>query len=316
MKKISSKTGDLVELKNTVSLLQNFTGFIKINDGMLFYRDSKLIFSIYHYEEADVRTILRNLPEIFSIEIYGCSDDELDELIQKELNKKHNDEVKKVITASSKKLTKNNIKNSSNDNSIVINGYSDLQKYLGTGIYIVHLKPKRYKTDEGVIVFKNGEEFSATYKSKNKNLEGKKALGKIKTIFAVSEVSAYIKKISINSFNKFLNDYPNSLLKSYISFDELIKKIKEKEFKLIKNDSLANVLTENPSLIEIDNSMYIVSNEKKPLYAFFEEYDGDKSYRHIKNFCIFNDIEFKIYLLNEEEFKLSKEFRENILRAL
>jgi len=55
-----------------------------------------------------------------------------------------------------------------------------------------------------------------------------------KNHFAVSEVSAYIKKISINSFNKFLNDYLSSLLKSYISFDELIKKIKEKEFKLIK----------------------------------------------------------------------------------
>jgi len=42
----------------------------------------------------------------------------------------------------------------------------------------MHLKSKCYKTDEGVIVFKNGEEFSATYKSKNKILEGKKHLGK------------------------------------------------------------------------------------------------------------------------------------------
>jgi hypothetical protein len=281
---------------------------------MLFYRDSKLIFSIYHYKEADVRTILKNLPDTFSIEVYECSDEELNNLIQKELNK--NDEVKKVITTSSKKVLTNNYASDISNNSMLITKYSDLQKYIGTGIYMVNLKPKRYKTDEGVIVFKNGEELCATYKSKNKNLEGKKALGKIKTVFAVSEVLINIKKLSTNSFDKFLNDYPSSLLKTFVSFDELIGRIKRKKYKLIKNDSLANVLTKIPALIEINSSMYIVSNEKKPIYAFFEEYDGDKSYRHIKNFCIFNDIEFKIYPLNEEEFKLFKEFRENKIRAI
>jgi len=314
MKKINSKTGDLLELKNTISLLHDFTGFIKLNNGMLFYKDSKLIFSIYHYKEADVRTILRNLPDTFSIEVYECSDEELNNIIQKELSK--NDEVKKVITTNPKKGLPNNNTNNISNNGIPITKYSDLQKYIGTDIYMVNLKPKRYKTDEGIIVFENGEELCAIYKSKNKNLEGKKALGKIKTVFAVSEVLINIKNLSTNSLDKFLNDYPNSLLKTYISFDELIRKIKRKKYKLIKNDSLANVLTKIPALIEIDNSMYIVSNEKKPVYAFFEGYDGDKSYRHIKNFCIFNDIEFKIYPLSEEEFKLFKEFRKNKIKTI
>ena len=314
MKKISSKTGDLRELKNTVSLLQNFTGFIKINKGVLFYKDSKLIFSIYHHKTADVRTILKNLPKVFSIEIYECLDEELGDLIQNELNK--NDEVKKVTTMSSKKPDKNNNAKNNSNNFIPLINYSDLQKYIGMGIYVVHLKPKRYKSDDGIIVFKNGEELSAIYISKNKTLEGKKALGKIKTIFAVSEVSASIKKISSNLFNKYLNEYPNSLLKTFVSFDELIGKIKRKKYKLIKNDALANVLTKIPALIEIDNRMYIISNEKKPVYAFFEEYNGDKSYRYIKNFCIFNDIEFKIYPLNEDELKLFKEFRENKIKTI
>ena len=322
MKKIYSKTGDLLDLKNIISILKNFTGFIKIDNGKLFYRDSKLILSTYFYEESDIKTILKNLPEIFSIEVYECLDNELNELIKYELNKKNRDvDNPSTIVKNSKKMPSTATTTNKDFNGISVSNYLDLQKYIGKGIYRVYLKPKRYKTDEGTIVFKNGEEFCAIYLSKNKIFEGKKALGKIKTIFAVSDVSISITKISSNSFDKFLNTYPNSLLKTYISFDKLISNIKRKQFKLIKNDSLANILTKTPSLIEIDNNdnndkMYIVSNEKKPIYAFFEEYDGDKAYRYIKNFCIFNDIEFKIYPLDESEFKLFKEFRENKIKLI
>lgn len=322
MKKIYSKTGDLLELKNTISILKNFTGFIKIDNGKLFYRDSKLILSTYFCEESDIKTILKNLPEIFSIEVYECLDNELNELIRYELNKKNRDvDNPSTIIKNSKKMTSTATTTNRDFNGISVSNYLDLQKYIGKGIYRVYLKPKRYKSDEGTIVFKNGEELCAIYLSKNKILEGKKALGKIKTIFAVSDVSISITKISSNLFNNFLNTYPNSLLKTYISFDKLISTIKRKKFKLVKNDSLANILTKTPSLIEIDNNdnndkMYIVSNEKKPIYAFFEEYDGDKAYRYIKNFCIFNDIEFKIYPLDECEFKLFKEFRENKIKLM
>jgi hypothetical protein len=43
--------------------------------------------------------------------------------------------------------------------------------------------------------------------------------------------------------------------------------------------------------------------------AFLENYDGDKAYRMIKNFCILNNTVFKIYELTEDEFKNIKEFK-------
>ncbi len=339
MRQISVRTGNLLDLKDTISQLHNFTGFIKLNNSMLFYKDSKLINSTHDGFSADLKFILRKLPDKFIIEIYECTDEELDALIGTTSNNINNNinNINNIDahdfrnnTTNNDSLTNNVSSNNANNSvpnveDILLTNYGDLQKYLGKGIYVVDLKPKRYKTDEGIILFKNKEELGAVYiynNSKNNNgkiLEGKRAMSKIKTIFAVSEVKANIKKISANSLNRFLETYPNSLLKTFVLFDDLIKKIKEKEFKLIKNDSLANILTKTPSLIEIDDgmcSMYIVSNEKKPVYAFFEEYDGDKAYRHIKNFCIFNDIEFKIYPLNENEFKLFKEFRENKIKAI
>ncbi len=336
MKKICSKTGDLLDLKNTISLLQDFTGYIVIDNGILFYKDSKLIFSIYNHKETDLKYILKKLPELFLIEIYKCSIDELNDTIQNELNstdnlktsdspgddayekdrKQHNIDKNAAGVDNDPKYCMNvesDIKNVSNSGGILLSKYNDLQKHVGTGIYLAILKPRRYKLDKGFIIFKDCEEFCAIYYgSKGKILEGKKALGKIKTIFAVSDVNINVKKISLDILDKFLKEHSNSILKTYVSFDELMCRIREKKYREVKNDSLSNVLTKKPSLIEIkDNNMYIVSNEKKPVYAFFNEYDGDKSYRHIKNFCIFNNITFKVYNLSDDEFKLFKEFKKN-----
>ena len=316
MKKIYSKTGDLSDFKNAISFLQDFTGFIKIDNGMLFYIDSKLTFSIWGGKKSDLKTILKNLPDIFSIEIYKCSNEDIKKVIDSELNSNS------TPTASKPELLNeiygsisSNVKPDVNaENGISINLYTNIYNYVGIGLYEVILIPKRYKSDKGTLIFKNCDELFAIYESKNKTLEGKKALGKIKTVFAVSEITAFIKKIPLNTFNSYVEKYSNALLKTQVSFEELIKKIKEKGTKIIKNDSLVNVLTEKPSLIEIDKNMYIVSNEKRPVYAFFEDYDGDKAYRYIKNFCIFNDIEIKIYPLDNDEFKLFKEFQENRIK--
>jgi len=43
--------------------------------------------------------------------------------------------------------------------------------------------------------------------------------------------------------------------------------------------------------------------------AFLDNYDGDKAFRMIKNFCILNNTLFKIYELTEAEFKSIKEFK-------
>ncbi|WP_292460925.1 hypothetical protein [Methanothermococcus sp.] len=321
MKKIYSKIGDLSDFKNAISLLHNFTGFIKIDNGMLFYIDSKLTFSIWNKKKSDLKTILKHLPDIFSIEIYRCSNEDIKKIIDNEMNNNTPSTSKPELPNKINKiygLISSNVKPDVNtENGISINLYTNIYNYVGVGLYEVILIPKRYKSDKGTLIFKNCDEIFALYESKNKKnkiLEGKKALGKIKTLFAVSEITAFIKKIPLNTFNSYVGNHPNALLKTLISFDELIKKIKEKGFKRIKNDSLINILTEKPSLIEIDKNMYIVSNEKKPVYAFFEDYDGDKSYRHIKNFCIFNDIEIKLYSLDKDEFKLFREFRENKIK--
>ncbi|AEH06135.1 hypothetical protein [Methanothermococcus okinawensis] len=316
MKRIYSKVGNLSDFKQAVSFLQDFTGFIKIDNAMLFYSNSKLILSILDGKKSNLKTILKNLPDLFLIEIYKCSNEEVKRIIDDELN---NNKLTSPIFKS-----RENICNSissyvkpdiNTENGILVNQYNNIYNYIGMGLYEVILIPKKYKSDKGTLIFKNCDEIFALYESKNKKLEGKKALGKIKTIFAVSEVTAFINKISLNKFNNYVETHPRAPLKTSLSFDELIKKIKEKGFKTVKNDSLINILTEEPSLIEIDKNMYIVSNEKKPIYAFFEDYTGDKAYRYIKNFCIFNNFEIKIYPLDNEEFKLFREFRENKIKG-
>ena len=297
MKKIYSKTGDLTDLKNVISFLQNFTGYIEIENNMLFYRNSDLIFSTDNGKKSDLRTILKKLPNVFTIQVYKCHDeDSLKMVIENELNDKNrnNKLLKNSTLTTTPKSTK--VKSNNKKDAIILNQYNDLYNYVGTGLYEVNLISKRYKLDTGTLIFKNKEELYALYTTKNKTVEGKKALGKIKTLFAISEITVFIKKISPDTYNNYLEKYPEAILKTHISFDKLITSIKEKnKVKIIKNDSLMNILTECPSLIEVNEGAYIVSKNNSPVYAVYKDYDGDKAYRYIKNQCIFEDIEFKIY---------------------
>ncbi|UXM84095.1 hypothetical protein [Methanococcus aeolicus] len=311
MKKIYSKTGGLTDLKNTISFLQNFTGYIEIENNILFYNDSDLIFSTNNGKKSDLRTILKKLPDVFTIQVYEChSKDSLNMIIENKLDDRKNETLKNGKISESTKIKSDNKKE-----GIILNQYNDLYNFVGTGLYEINLISKKYKLDAGTLIFNNSEELYALYATKNKTIEGRRALGKIKTLFAVSELTGFIKKISIDTYNNYLEKYPKAILKTYISFDNLINSIKEKnKFKIIKNDSLMNILTECPSLIEVNEGIYIVSKHNSPIYAFYKNYEGDKAYRYIKNQCIFENIEFKIYNMNNDEFKKFKEFKGNKLK--
>ena len=136
------------------------------------------------------------------------------------------------------------------------------------------------------------------------------ALSKIKTIFAVSDVKLTSEKISKNDLNTIINEYPESMLKHFVSYEDLMEKVKSRTPKIVKNDSLYNVFSEKPSIIEVvEKNAIIVSKDKTPVMAFLDDYEGDKAFRIVKNFCILNNTEFKIYEITEEEFKILKEFR-------
>gem|GEM_PF-3221725 len=316
MEKIYSRKGDLSKLKKIMSVLHDFNGIIKIDNSSLYYRDSKLVFSRYNDKNTDLREIFNKLPEIFLIEVYACSSDEINEILDK-FNQKSSirDISKNLPNRIDKKLEK----------GVVINQYIDLYNHIDSNICKVVFRFKKYKGDEGILIFRNNEEILAVYKSKEKILEGKRALSKIKTAFAVSDVVAFIEKISSKKLNDISKEYPGSLLKSHVSFENILKKIREKEFKTVENDSLLNVMTERPSLIEIpEKNALVVSKDRKPILAFLktesesfdDQYDGDKAFRMIKNFCILSDVKFKIYELDEEEFKLLKEFKQGRVKDI
>ncbi|MBW9221979.1 hypothetical protein KKP97_02915 [Methanothermococcus sp. SCGC AD-155-C09] len=311
MKRIYSKLGNLSNLKEAIDDLDNFTGLIKIDQGILLYSNSKLILSLWNNKPEDIKNILKVLPNEFLIEIYKCSKDELDEFIKNNSKNIKSSSIEYVILSLKKANTPlNNKYNLSGE--IILDKYNLIYNYIGPHKYEVILIPRKYSQDKGVILFNNYEEMFSIYQSNNKIIEGKKALNKIKTIFAVSDVRISFKKISSERFNEYIETYPGGLLKIFVSFDELVNKIKSKgPIKVINNDSLINILTDEPSLMEIDNNMYIVSYKKEVIYAFFKNYEGDKAYRYIKNHCIFNNVEIKIYPIDNETYKLFREFKGN-----
>ncbi|AEF96523.1 hypothetical protein [Methanotorris igneus] len=307
MERIYSKYGNISTLKEVISFLDNFTGIIKIDNAKLFYKNSKLILSTYNDREKDLEEIIKKLPKFFLIEIYRTSSNEIEELIS------HNKLIEKDHSVIN--FVEVNKLDINYGNGILINAYKNIFNYIN-GLCKVEFRFKKYKGDEGTIVYKDNEEILAIYKQKDKILEGKRALNKIKTIFAVSDVFAFIDKISEEELNKIIDKHPNAVLKVVVSFDELIKNIKSKEYKVVEDDSLLEVLTEEPSLIEIvGENAYIVSKNKNAMYAFLNDYDGDKAFRIIKNICILNKITFKIYPLTEKEFEMFKEFKKNRVKV-
>jgi len=294
MEKIYSKLGGLSDLKKITDFLHDFTGYIKVDKGVLFYIDSKLIVSLWGETPVDIRSIFKKLPEEFLIEVYRCSRKDLEGIIREKLG---DDALFKVEEDPSIRC-------------IPLDTYTSIYNYVDSDRCEVILIPKKYCSDKGIMIFKNGEEILAVYRCKDKILEGSKAINKIKAVFAVSEVRGFIRRISEEEIDEYLRTYPRGILKRSMSLEELIKKIKNREpIKVVHNSPLVDILTEEPSLIEIDKDMYIVSNSKKVVYAYFRDYKGDKAYKYIKNYCLFRDIEIKIYALTNEEYKMFKEFR-------
>jgi len=290
MEKMYSKKGGIPQLKELISILNNFTGIISIDNAKLYYINSKLVFSSLDDKEMDLKEIFENIPEEFQIEAKSMDYDRVNSLLEK---------------VSSKNL---NGKPVSKD--IFIDVYGNIENYVGHGLFKVTMFPRKYKEETGIILFSNKEEIAAIHQKKDKILVGLKALNKIKTIFAVSDVKICPEKISNEELNDIINENKEVLLKQFISFEDLMEKIKEKAPKIVENDSLYKILPKTPSIVEVvEKNAVIVSNDKTPIMAFLDNYDGDKAFRMIKNFCILNSTAFKIYELTEDEFKSIKEFK-------
>ncbi|MBA2849888.1 hypothetical protein HNP86_000019 [Methanococcus maripaludis] len=290
MEKMYSKKGGIPDLKELISILNNFTGIISLDNAKLYYINSKLVFSSLNDKKMDLNDIFKNIPEEFQIDALNMSSNRVNKLLER--------------------VSVNNHDEKSIPKDIFVDVYGNIENYVGCGLFKVTLFPRKYKEEIGTILFSNKEEIAAIYQKKDKILVGPKALSKLKTIFAVSDVKICPEKISKQDLDETLGENKDAMLKNFVSFEELIEKIKEKSPKIVENDSLYNILPKNPSIVEIvEKNAVIVSNDKSPIMAFLENYDGDKAYRMIKNFCILNNTVFKIYELSEDEFKNIKEFK-------
>lgn len=290
MEKMYSKKGGIPDLKELISILNNFTGIISLDNAKLYYINSKLVFSSLNDKKMDLNDIFKNIPEEFQIDALNMSSNRVNKLLER--------------------VSVNNHDEKSIPKDIFVDVYGNIENYVGCGLFKVTLFPRKYKEEIGTILFSNKEEIAAIYQKKDKILVGPKALSKLKTIFAVSDVKICPEKISKQDLDETLGENKDAMLKNFVSFEELMEKIKEKSPKIVENDSLYNILPKNPSIVEIvEKNAVIVSNDKSPIMAFLENYDGDKAYRMIKNFCILNNTVFKIYELSEDEFKNIKEFK-------
>ncbi|MBM7409748.1 hypothetical protein [Methanococcus maripaludis] len=290
MEKMYSKKGGIPDLKELISILNNFTGIISLDNAKLYYINSKLVFSSLNDKKMDLNDIFKNIPEEFQIDALNMSSNRVNKLLER--------------------VSSNNLDEKSIPKDIFVDVYGNIENYVGCGLFKVTLFPRKYKEEIGTILFSNKEEIAAIYQKKDKILVGPKALSKLKTIFAVSDVKICPEKISKQDLDETLGENKDAMLKNFVSFEELMEKIKEKSPKIVENDSLYNILPKNPSIVEIvEKNAVIVSNDKSPIMAFLENYDGDKAYRMIKNFCILNNTVFKIYDLTEDEFKNIKEFK-------
>jgi predicted transcriptional regulator with HTH domain len=290
MEKMYSKKGGIPDLKELISILNNFTGIISLDNAKLYYINSKLVFSSLNDKKMDLNDIFKNIPEEFQIDALNMSSNRVNKLLER--------------------VSVNNLDEKSISKDIFVDVYGNIENYVGCGLFKVTLFPRKYKEEIGTILFSNKEEIAAIYQKKDKILVGPKALSKLKTIFAVSDVKICPEKISKQDLDETLGENKDAMLKNFVSFEELMEKIKEKSPKIVENDSLYNILPKNPSIVEIvEKNAVIVSNDKSPIMAFLENYDGDKAYRMIKNFCILNNTVFKIYELTEDEFKNIKEFK-------
>ncbi|XRO75171.1 hypothetical protein ACO3TA_07275 [Methanocaldococcus sp. 28A] len=298
MEKVYSKFGRVDDLKEIISGLANFTGIIRIDNALLYYINSKLISSKLNGREKSLEEIFSQIPDEFLIEIYVGDEKEIKYALK---NFKPDESIVEVSKLS---LVF--------DNSFILNSYNDIYKYI-TSIDKVVFIPKRFKNEKAVVIYKNKREIFAVYFGK-KILFGKKAISKLKTTFAVSEMIAKIEKISNEELNSLKRKYPEGVLLFGESLNDVIKKItSSKEAIILENTSLMDALSNGTCLIRIEGSEegYIIAKEGKPTYAFLKDFDGEKSYRLLKSMCIVEDVKYYIYKLSKEEYDMFKAFQEN-----
>lgn len=74
---------------------------------------------------------------------------------------------------------------------------------------------------------------------------------------------------------------------------------------------MIDALSYGTCLIKIEGSEigYIVAKDGKPVYAFLNDYDGEKSYRLLKSMCIVEDVKYSIYKLSKKSMTCLKHFR-------
>jgi len=295
---VYSKYGRIEDLKEVISGLANFTGIIRIDDALLFYINSKLISSKLNGREKSLEEIFSQIPDEFLIEIYEGSEEEIKSALK---NFKPDESIVEISKLS---LVF--------ENEVILNSYNDIYRYI-TNLEKVVFIPKRFKNEKAVVIYKNRKEIFAVYFGK-RTLFGKKAISKLKTTFAVSEIIAKIEKINNKELNLLRNKYPEGVLLVGDSIEEVIRNItSSKESIILENASLMDALSNGTCLIKIEGSEvgYIVAKEGKPIYAFLNNYNGEKSYRLLKSMCIVEDVKYYIYKLSKEEYDMFKSFQEN-----
>ncbi|XRO76832.1 hypothetical protein ACO3VM_08695 [Methanocaldococcus sp. 10A] len=298
MEKVYSKFGRVDDLKEIISGLANFTGIIRIDNALLYYINSKLISSKLNGREKSLEEIFSQIPDEFLIEIYVGNVEEIKSALK---NFKPDESIVEISKLS---LVF--------DNTFILNSYNDTYKYL-TSVDKVVFMPKRFKNEKAVVVYKNKREIFAVYFGK-KTLFGKRAISKLKTTFAVSEIIAKIENISNEELNSLKSKYSDGVILFGESINDVIKKItSSKEAIILENASLMDALSNGTCLIKIEGSEegYIIAKEGKPIYAFLKNYDGEKSYRLLKSMCIVEDVKYYIYKLSKDEYDMFKAFQEN-----
>ncbi|ENN96189.1 hypothetical protein J422_03533 [Methanocaldococcus villosus KIN24-T80] len=296
MEKVLSKIGTIKDLEEIIDSLSNFTGIIRIGNGYLFYINSELIASKLGNKDKDLRDILISLPEKFIIELYIGDSHEVKKAIKCFRDDKIFIETTKLCIV--------------HKDYLELNNYNEIFKYL-TYFNKVTFYPKKFKDAEAIVIYKNKEEIFSIFKNK-KIYYGEKAIKKLKSLFAISKVVAKVEKTSLDEFENLRNTYPEGEI--IRSFNKILETIKSNKKYIEACGTLSDALLHGTCLIEIGSEGYIIAKEGKPVYAFYKDYDGDKSYRIIKSMCIMEDIKYKIYKLSNSEYNLFKQFKNNRIK--
>jgi len=138
MEKMYSKKGGIPQLKELISILNNFTGIISLDNTKLYYINSKLVFSSLNDKEMDLKEIFKNIPEEFQIDAIKMDYDRVNKLLEK--------------------VSPKNLNGKPISKDIFIDVYGNIENYVGHGIFKVTMFPRKYKEEAGIILFSNKEE--------------------------------------------------------------------------------------------------------------------------------------------------------------